>query len=412
VKILWVTTNFLHPTTRGGQIRTLEMLRRLHQRHEIHYVAIEDPRHPEGLARAPEYSTRAYPFHHRVADKRSAAFALELAKSVFDSEPLSIRRFHPPEMGAFLTELIEKERFDREVCDFLTPASYFPNIDRAVLFQHNVETMIWRRHAEYAGSPAARWYMRRQADRMFRFERDICLKAGHIAAVSEQDAATMRELFGVELVTAIPTGVDVEVFTPPNPAPATDVDLAFVGSMDWRPNIDGIRWFVREALPLIRQARPDCSLTIVGRTPPPSIAALAREDPRIRVTGTVEDIRPHLWGSAVSIVPLRIGGGTRLKIYESMAARVPVVSTSVGAEGLEIHPPEDIRIADSPPDFATACLELLSDASLRRRQAAAAWDMVAARFSWERVVECFERVLEMTVPEPARRGRAAGASGS
>jgi glycosyltransferase involved in cell wall biosynthesis len=395
MRILWVTTNFLHPTTRGGQIRTLEMLRRLHRRHEIHFVAIEDPLNPEGLARAPEYSTRAYPFQYKVADKRSPAFILELARSVLDPEPLSIRRFHPPAMGAFLARLIERERFDRKVCDFLTPASYFPDIGSAVLFQHNVETMIWRRHAEHAGNPAVRWYMRKQADRMFRFERGICRGAGHIAAVSGRDAATMRELFGVERVSAIPTGVDIEFFTPPDPPPAVDADLAFVGAMDWRPNIDGVRWFVREALPLIRRIRPDCSLTIVGRTPPPSIAALAREDPRIRVTGTVADIRTHLWRSAVSIVPLRIGGGTRLKIYESMAGRVPVVSTSVGAEGLEIHPPEDIRIADSPADFAAACLELLSDASLRRRQAAAAWEMVAAGFSWEQVARCFERVLEM-----------------
>jgi glycosyltransferase involved in cell wall biosynthesis len=404
MKILWVTTNFLHPTTRGGKIRTLEMLRRLHRRHEIHFVAIEDPLEPEGLARAPEYSTRAYPFQYAVADKRSPAFVLELAKGVIDSEPVSIRRFHPPAMGAFLTQLIEKERFDREVCDFLAPAAYFPNIGRAVLFQHNVETMIWRRHVDHAGNLAVRWYMRRQADRMFRFERDICRGAGHVVAVSGSDAATMRELFGVERVTAIPTGVDIEYFTPPDPAPAADVDLAFVGAMDWRPNIDGVRWFVREALPLIRRARPGCSLTIVGRTPPPAIAALAREDPRIRVTGTVADIRPELWRSAVSIVPLRIGGGTRLKIYESMAGRVPVVSTSVGSEGLEVHPPADIRIADSPADFAGACLELLSDPSLRQRQAGAAWEMVAAKYSWEQVARCFESVLEMAVPEPAGQG--------
>ena len=209
----------------------------------------------------------------------------------------------------------------------------------------------------------------------------------------------MRELFGAERMTAIPTGVDIEFFTPPDPAPPVDADLVFVGAMDWRPNIDGVRWFVREALPLVRRVRPECSLTIVGRTPPPAIAALAREDPRIRVTGKVADIRPHLWKSAVSIVPLRIGGGTRLKIYESMAARVPVVSTRVGAEGLEIHPMEDIRIADSPADFAAACLDLLSDASLRRRQAAAAWEMVAAGFSWEHVARCFESVLDMAVPE-------------
>jgi polysaccharide biosynthesis protein PslH len=409
MKLLWVTSNFLHPTTRGGQIRTLEMLRRLHRRHEIHFTAIEDPRHPEGLARAGEYSTRVYPFQHAVVNKRSPAFLGELCRGVFDSEPVSIRRYHPPAMEAFLQRLIEKERFDRRVCDFLTPASYFPQIESAVLFQHNVETMIWQRHAEHAGNPATRWYSRRQAERMFQFERAICRRAGHIAAVSEQDAAAMRAMFGVDRVTAIPTGVDIEFFTPPDPAPEVDTDLVFVGAMDWRPNIDGVQWFVREALPLIRRVRPDCSLTIAGRNPAPSIAALAERDARIRVTGTVADIRPHMWRSAASIVPLRIGGGTRLKIYEAMAGRLPVVSTTVGAEGLEVHPPEDIRIADSAADFAAACIDTLSGGEPRRRQIAAAWEMVRTRFSWDSVVERFESVLEKADPQRTGGGAAAGA---
>ena len=171
-------------------------------------------------------------------------------------------------------------------------------------------------------------------------------------------------------------------------------DLVFVGSMDWLPNIDGIEWFVREVLPLVRAVRPNCSLALVGRQPPPSLTALAQRDPLIQVSGTVPDIRPYLWSSAVAIVPLRIGGGTRLKIYESMAARVPVISTAVGAEGLDVHHPYDTRLADSPRDFADACLELLAGEELRKRQAAAAWEMVAGNFSWEHVARCFERVLE------------------
>lgn len=394
MKILWVTTNFLHPTNKGGQIRTLEMLRCLHRHHEVHFAAMEDPAHPEGLARAPEYCTKAYSFRLRVLDKRSPAFALSLARGVFDPLPVAIRRFHSAEFGHFLEGLIARERFDRAVVDFLNPASYFPDLRRAVLFQHNVETMIWRRHAQHAADPLRRWYLRGQAERMFRFERDACRAAGHIAAVSEQDAATMREMFGVERVTAIPTGVDVARLTPPAGAmPERRADLVFVGSMDWMPNIDGVHWFASEVLPLIRRRRPECSVAIVGRTPPPAITALAARDSLIRVTGTVPEIEPWLWGSAVSIVPLRIGGGTRLKIYESMAARVPVVSTAIGAEGLEVHPGRDIRIADSAAAFAGACVELLEDESLRRRQAAAAWDMVSARFSWEQVAAEFDRIL-------------------
>ena len=137
---------------------------------------------------------------------------------------------------------------------------------------------------------------------------------------------------------------------------------------------------------LSRRAAGDCRAILFR-------AALAEKDPLIEVTGTVPDIRPYLWRSGISIVPLRIGGGTRLKIYESMAGRTPVVSTTVGAEGLQVHPPNDIRIADSPESFASACLELLSDSRLCERQAAAAWEMVAKEFSWEHVAGCFDRIL-------------------
>jgi polysaccharide biosynthesis protein PslH len=394
MKILWVNTNFLHPTTKGGQIRTLEMLRRLHARHEIHYVAMEDPQHPEGPARAPEYSTRAYPFQHRVSDKRSPRFALELARGLFDPMPVAIRRFHSAALGQFLEKLMTRERFDRAVVDFLIPTSYFPDLEHSILFQHNVETMIWGRHAQVATGLARRWYLRAQTHRMFEFERQACQRAGHIVAVSEQDAETMRKLLGVTRVSAIPTGVDIEHLTPPDPPPAITTDLVFVGSMDWIPNVDGVEWFTAKVLPLIREALPDCTLAIVGRTPPRSVVALGERDAGIRVTGTVPDIRPYLWSSAVSIVPLRIGGGTRLKIYEAMAARCAVVSTAVGAEGLDVHPPEDIRIADSPEDFAAACLELLADEARRKRQAAAAWEMAAGRLSWEHVARRFESIME------------------
>jgi glycosyltransferase involved in cell wall biosynthesis len=168
--------------------------------------------------------------------------------------------------------------------------------------------------------------------------------------------------------------------------------------MDWLPNVDGVQWFVRDVLPLVRRKLPECSLTIVGRTPPPAITGMAEKDPLIEVTGTVADIRPYLWRSAVSIVPLRIGGGTRLKIYESMAGRTAVVSTTVGAEGLAVHPGGDIRIADSPEAFAAHCEELLRDRAARERQAAAAWELVAQNFSWGHVAACFEAILQ-TAPQ-------------
>ena len=293
-----------------------------------------------------------------------------------------------------MRNLIRKERFDCAVVDHLAPTSYFPDLPHAIFFQHNVETVIWRRHVEHAPDPLRRAYFRLQADRMYHYERGVSRASGHIVAVSQTDADEMRRLFDVTRVTEIPTGVNIEYFLPPTPSPAATADLVFVGSMDWLPNVDGVLYFVREILPLIRKHRPQASLAIVGRTPPPKIVELAAGDPRIQVTGTVPDIRPYLWNSAVSIVPLRIGGGTRLKIYEAMAAQIPVVSTTIGAEGLSVNPPHDIRLADSPQDFASHCLELLASSELRARQSRAAWEMVNANFSWEHVARCFEEVMK------------------
>src|SRR5580698_4289296 len=189
---------------------------------------------------------------------------------------------------------------------------------------------------------ARRWYFGCQARAMFQFERSVCRRARQVIAVSELDAATIREWFGADRVTAVPTGVDLDYFAPPEKV-SSCADLAFIGSMDWMPNIHGIQWFINDVLPLIRARRPGTSLAIIGRTPGAEIQALAQAAGGVLVTGTVPDVRPYLWGTRVSIVPIHIGGGTRLKIYESMAASVPVVSTTIGAEGLEIDPPHNIR---------------------------------------------------------------------
>ena len=403
MKTLWVNSNFMHPTTKGGQIRTLEMLRHLHRWHEIHYVAIENPSQPEGPARAHEYSHKSYPFPYHVPSKTSPAFYAELVRGLFSPTPVAVERFNPPGMRAFLEDLIRQERFDCAVVDHLAPTSYFPDLPHAIFFQHNVETVIWRRRVEHAPDPLRRAYFRLQADRMYHYERRVSQASGHIVAVSQTDAAEMRRLFDVTRVTEIPTGVNIEYFLPGRtgvPAclgersSSSSTDLVFVGSMDWLPNVDGVLYFVREILPLIHQVRPETTIAIVGRTPPPKITQLAAQDPRIQVTGTVPDIRPYLWSSAVSIVPLRIGGGTRLKIYEAMAAQIPVVSTTIGAEGLSVNPPHDIRIADAPEHFASQCLELLASREIRGRVSQAAWEMVNSHFSWEHVARCFEEIMK------------------
>lgn len=402
MKLLWVKSDFLHPTTRGGQIRTLETLRCLHRRHEIHYLAFRAPGEQEGVKRSGEYCSRAYPIDFEAVSKTSWKFPAQLASGLFDPVPLAVSRYRSAAMRARIAEVMVQEHFDRVVCDFLVPAVNFPSLQGVVLFEHNVESMIWKRRVQHARNMLERMYLGAQTSRMLAFERRACLDCAGVIAVSEADAKSMRDLFGLARVDFVPTGVNVEYFTPPAEIPPVDKDLIFLGSMDWAPNIDGMVDFVRATLPLIRRERPHTTLMIVGRDPAPEIRQLAERDPRITVTGTVDDVRPYLWRSRVSIVPLRIGGGTRLKIYEAMAARVATVSTTVGAEGLDAGPAE-IRLADDAPSFARECLHLLNENAARETLAASAWKLVNDRFSWDGVARRFEELLDRFTPASGTR---------
>jgi len=398
MKILWANPHFLHPTTKGGQIRTLEMLRHLNRWHEIHYVALENPSEPEGVERSSEYCTKAYPIPHGLPRRGSPAFVLQAAGNLVDPLPLAVSRYRSDRMKQLIGDLLGKQRFDRLVCDFLFAAPNIPSLKQALLFQHNVETSIWDRHVETSNG-LRRSFFQLQRNRMANYEGKACRECAHVVAVSAKDANRFRIQFGVSHVSEVPTGVDVTSFTPPAGTPARIADLVFVGSMDWLPNIDGCTYFVNEILPLIRRSKPECTLAIVGRSPGKSILDMAERDSKILVSGTVPDIRPYFWGSSVSVVPLRIGGGTRLKIYEAMAARIPIVSTTIGAEGLPVTHGDNIFLADTPEQFARHTLELLDSVARREQTAAKAWNMVSSEYSWEHATRIFDGIMKQEAPQ-------------
>src|SRR5579875_2016638 len=400
MKILWVKTDFLHPTTRGGQIRTLEMLRQLHKRHEVHYVAFDDPNSPEGLERSGEYSSFAYPVKHDVVSKASPQFALQLAGGLFSKIPLAVSRYRSAAMRDTLSRLTAQHDFDAKICDFLVPSINIEDLSGWTLFQHNVETIIWERHAKSGRTPLHRAYFARQARCMRDWERFVCRAVSHVVAVSKIDEQILRNQFSARSTSSVETGVDLDYCESPA-APNRVYVVVFVGSMDWMPNIDGMQWFLTEVFLLIRAQKPECKLAIVGRKPPASLIAQAKES-GVTVTGTVPDVRPFFWESAVSIVPLRVGGGTRLKIFEAMAAGTPVVSTTVGAEGLPVDHGKTVSIADTAQAFASECLTLLENSAMRREMASNALDLIRARFSWKQVTRRFEENLRVAHALPAQ----------
>jgi len=215
-----------------------------------------------------------------------------------------------------------------------------------------------------------------------------------VIAVSKEDADTFRRDYGIENVIDVPTGVDIDYFRPRRDGQVRPNSLVFTGSMDWLPNEDGVQYFTKEILPLVRKRIPDVVITIVGRNPYPSLLESSERDNGIVVTGRVDDVRPYIDNASVFVVPLRIGGGTRLKIYEAMAMERAVVSTTIGAEGLPLTPGKEILIADTPEEFAESVIGLLDNREMAQELGRNAATRVRNEFGWDHVAKTFATACE------------------
>ena len=397
LRILWLKTGPLHPLDTGGKIRTYHMLRELKRAHRITFLALR----PQNIApntgtAAAEYSQEQIWVPWVETPKHTPRFYFALARNLVASGlPYVLDNYQSARMAAVIAEHDHGRKHDLIVCDFLTPSVNLFRGGRCartptLLFQHNVESLIWQRTAENArGLPRA--YFRGQWRRMLNFERSISARFHGVIGVSEEDCRIFRDEYGLgNVLGAVPAGVDLSYFSPP-PTPRKPHSLLFLGSMDWRPNIDGACYFVSEVLPLIQRRFPAVTITIVGRNPAPPVRWLTACGPGIHVTGTVEDVRPYLARAVVMVVPLRIGGGTRIKIYEAMATGIPIVSTTIGAEGLPVTHRQNILLADSPGEFADCVCELLDKPDLRAAISGNGLAWVRRSGSWSAASQRFEQ---------------------
>jgi sugar transferase (PEP-CTERM/EpsH1 system associated) len=402
VRILWLKTELLHPVDKGGKIRTYQMLKELKREHHIVYLTLDDgTADREARKRALEYCHELVCVPHHNREKFTTGFYFDLALNVVSRLPYAIKKYESSQMRRVIREHAEANSFDMAVCDFLAPAVNMPRDlpCPTVLFQHNVEAMIWQRHYEVQTNPLKKIYLRGQWQKMQAFERGICRRFDSVVAVSHEDRETMRCDYGLGNVYDIPTGVDIEFFRPSDRVSPEPNSLVFTGSMDWLPNEDAIRYFTEQIMPLIRKELPGVMLTVVGRNPYPGLLGLSKRDSSIVVTGRVDDVRPYMERAAAYVVPLRIGGGTRLKIFEAMAMEKPVVSTSVGAEGLPVQDGIELLLADTPAAFAKSVIAVLSDQAFARRLGQQAAAEVRKRFGWGRVAEAFAAICERALTQ-------------
>ncbi|MGA7294477.1 MAG: glycosyltransferase family 4 protein [Terriglobales bacterium] len=402
MKILWVKADKLLPVQNGGNIRTYHVLRYLSEHHELtfysYYGGTPDAAYEQELQRQ---LPGAVAFCTGKPELSGAARGVDYLAHFSAQPPYAVSRFAHAKVQKQIQDWFCGRRFDVAVCDFLDAAVNFPgrlNIP-TVLFQHNVESEIWRRHAATAGNPAKKMMYGMEFRKMLRYERAAVCKFQHIIAVSGNDRALMMKWVDGDRVTVIPTGVDLNEYRPATSDLTASTPLVtFVGAMDWEPNIDGVEYFCGEIWAAIKAEVPEARLRIVGRHPDRRVQkwASVAANASIEVTGRVPSVVEHLQQSTVVIVPLRIGGGTRLKIYEAMATAKAVVSTTIGAEGLDVHHGRDVMLADDSRSFAQAVIMLLRDPALRRRYETAAAE-TAARYDWPAIGERFSEVLQFVV---------------
>ena len=403
MRILWLKSGPLHPLDTGGKIRTFNMLRELNRHHPVEFLALlPDGTAPASVSKAAEYSTTQHWIPWRETPKRFPDLHGDLLRNLLCTRlPYVLDKYRCLPMQAAIEEAAREERCDLLICDFLTPSVNMPPRGTlavpTILFQHNVESLIWKRTAQNATGLVRQTYFRDQWRRIRDFEAKAGAAFDGVVTVSEDDAAILRNEFGLKNVLgAVPTGVDTEHFQAVQGDRAPH-SLVFLGSMDWMPNIDAVQWFADSIFPLIAREFPDATLTIVGRNPTAAVRALAEGDPRVRVTGTVDDVRPFLAAAEATIVPLRVGGGTRIKIFEAMATGIPVVSTRIGAEGLPLAHDRDILLADTPEEFAASVGRLFRSADLRQQIGQAGLSLVREKFGWAASTAIFENYCNQVI---------------
>lgn len=390
-RLLFVSPRFLFPADNGGKIRTAQILRGM--KGGACEIVLACPAAPEAAARhAAEIAEVCDRFAGWPEPRRGRAFRMTRLRHLASHLPLSVATDRSREgrrvVGAELAR-----RPDVVVFDFLHSAVLAPSglSCPSVLFTHNVESEIFERHAALATSPLERTVWRDQLRKMERFEREALGRFGTVVAVSERDAARFRDRFGLAGAEVIPTGVDADYFA--YAPPGDEGVVAFTGSMDWLANIDAVDYFLERVWDEVIREVPHARFRVIGRNPPASLVEKARaRGVAWDFTGFVDDVRPYVRGCSAYVIPLRVGGGTRLKAFEAMAMGCPVVSTSIGVEGLPVEPGRHYLRADTAAELAASLVRLLCDAELRGRISREARRHVVQSFSFRRAARAFEEI--------------------
>lgn len=393
MKILHLVPYIPTPPNFGGALRIYHILNHLHDNHEVTVAGFGTTGDMDQFVETfPELKHKTHllsrPWRNRF--RRFIQFYSLLTDHSFWYNQVSSNTLQDR-----VNRLISRHDFDLIQAEFPTMARFIPDCDAVkVLDAHNVEYDNFRRMARMASSDLKQLFYQREYEKFYEEEIEICNRQDAIFTTSGRDKEMLdNDTPGIPKYV-IPNGVDMSYFRPSDQKPEP-YSLVFTGMMGYVPNYEGMVFFLDEILPLIREVIPEIKVYIVGKNPPDAFQK--REDENVVVTGFVEDVRPFVWRSSVFIVPLNMGGGTRLKVLEALAMKKPVVTTGIGCEGIDVEDGVSAMIDDNPQAFANSVIRLLREQALREKVCENGYELVREKYRWEvigsKIEEAFESIF-------------------
>ena len=365
MRILLLTQVLPFPPDSGPKVKTWNLIKYLASNHEVILASFVRGDQTDSIRQLEKYCREV----HTVPIERGVFRDLMyLVQSFLTSQPFLMVRDRRKEMEDMVDQLTSRLDFDIVHADQLNMAQYAIRVPvaRKVLDAHNALWLLYKRLWQTMKTGPKKWLLNRDWRILKKYEGQICRKFDSVLAVSEEDHQAMNEAAGKQLdVTIIPIAIDIEEVVPLEYRPAGD-RILHIGTMFWPPNIDGILWFLKEILPLIQEKRPEVVFDIIGANPPKEIVAFGNAGHKVNVTGYVQDPTPYLENASLMVVPLRAGGGMRVKILNALGQGMPVVSTTLGCEGIAVKDGVHLLVADTAQDFASSVIRLLEDRHLAK----------------------------------------------
>lgn len=389
MNILWVSHNVPYPPKMGVLQRNYNLLKQLARVGDIYLVAMSQknilPIRVD-LAEARRELGRFCRYVEIVpipTDSSRVAWYGLLLGSVFTSRPYSVNWLRCAAVPRAIHALVRRVPFHVAHFDTIGLAEYRSGVGDVptVLNHHNIESQLMERRSRIERNALKRLYFKMEATKLRRYEDEHCRDFDLNVTVSELDKSRLSRIVPASRIVVIPNGVDTDYFRP-QPENIIRGNLVFVGGMNWYPNRDAVLYLGKEIWPILKREIPEVSLTLVGGAPPREFLDRAHRDPRVRVTGFVDDVRPYLHRAEVYVCPMRDGGGTRLKILDALAVGKAIVSTSIGCEGIAVEPGRDVLIADTPRQFVDHVKRALADSHTRNRLGEAGRALAERQYSW------------------------------